>query len=188
MSDKRQIKGKKKPRLLNRKICARNALILIFVVWGALYLPNLSNTPRWYGDETITLACGQDLVKGLFANRAVWNTYVNPQFCYQPGYVFLVGLASHLSGQEIGWPRLLNSLAALGIAVACIRLLGRRFGITTGVLIAIAKKRLRSPNSLHEILQILSLTMFETMPINQLLTTHDPDKFSESELQQLSLL
>ncbi|NDD11506.1 MAG: IS4 family transposase, partial [Betaproteobacteria bacterium] len=47
---------------------------------------------------------------------------------------------------------------------------------------------LRLPNSLHEILQILSLTMFETMPINQLLTTHDPDKFSESELQQLSLL
>jgi hypothetical protein len=38
------------------------------------------------------------------------------------------------------------------------------------VLIAIAKKRLHLPNSLHEILQILSLTMFETTPINQLLT------------------
>lgn len=137
MPDKRQIKGKKMPKLLNRKACARNALILVLIVWGALYLPNLSSTPRWYGDETITLACGQDLVKGLFANRAVWNTYVNPQFCYQPGYVFLVGLASHLSGQEIGWPRLLNSLAALGIALACIRLLGRRFGVTTGVLIAL---------------------------------------------------
>lgn len=60
--------------------------------------------------------------------------------------------------------------------------------VCTYVLIAIAKKRLRLPNSLHEILQILSLTMFETMPINQLLTTQDPDKFSESELQQLSLL
>jgi transposase len=60
--------------------------------------------------------------------------------------------------------------------------------VCTYVLIAIAKKRLRLPNSLHEILQILSLTMFETMPINQLLTTYDPDKFSESELQQLSLL
>ena len=58
--------------------------------------------------------------------------------------------------------------------------------VCTYVQIAIAKKRLRLPNSLHEILQILSLTMFETMPINQLLTTHDPDKFSESELQQLS--
>lgn len=28
--------------------------------------------------------------------------------------------------------------------------------------------------------------MFETTHINQLLTTKDPDKFSESELQQLS--
>jgi len=35
------------------------------------------------------------------------------------------------------------------------------------VLIAILKKRLKLPRSLHEILQILSLTMFETKPINQ---------------------
>jgi hypothetical protein len=60
--------------------------------------------------------------------------------------------------------------------------------VCTYVLIAIAKKRLRLSNSLHEILQILSLTMFETTPINQLLTTPDPDKFSEFEHQQLSLL
>jgi len=60
--------------------------------------------------------------------------------------------------------------------------------VCTYVLIAIAKKRLRLPHSLHEILQILSLTMFETMPINQLLTPPDPDKFSEFEQQQLSLL
>jgi hypothetical protein len=55
------------------------------------------------------------------------------------------------------------------------------------VLIAIAKKRLHLPNSLHEILQILSLTMFETIPINQLLTPTNPDKHSEFEPQQLSL-
>ena len=60
--------------------------------------------------------------------------------------------------------------------------------VCTYVLIAIAKKRFRLPNSLHEILQILSLTMFETIPINQLFTTHGPDKFCESEPQQLSLL
>jgi len=46
---------------------------------------------------------------------------------------------------------------------------------------------LHLPNSLHEILQILSLTMFETTPINQLLTPTDPDKHSEFEPQQLSL-
>ena len=57
--------------------------------------------------------------------------------------------------------------------------------VCTYVLIAIAKKRLHLPNSLHEILQILSLTMFETTPINQLLTPPDPDKNSEFEPQQL---
>jgi branched-subunit amino acid transport protein len=60
--------------------------------------------------------------------------------------------------------------------------------VCTYVLIAIAKKRLRLPHSLHEILQILSLTMFETIPINQLLTPPDPDQFSEFPQQQLSLL
>jgi hypothetical protein len=42
--------------------------------------------------------------------------------------------------------------------------------VCTYVLIAIAKKRLHLPHSLYEILQILSLTMFETTPLNQLLT------------------
>ena len=41
--------------------------------------------------------------------------------------------------------------------------------VCTHVLIAIVKKRLHLPHSLYEILQILSLTMFETSPINQLL-------------------
>ena len=60
--------------------------------------------------------------------------------------------------------------------------------VCTYVLIAIAKKRLHLPNSLHEILQILSLTMFEKTPINQLLTPPEPEKFSEFALQQISLL
>jgi IS4 transposase len=60
--------------------------------------------------------------------------------------------------------------------------------VCTYVLIAIAKKRLHLPNSLHEILQILSLTMFETTSINQLLTPTEPDKHSEFEPQQLTLL
>ncbi len=41
--------------------------------------------------------------------------------------------------------------------------------VCTYVLIAIVKKRLKLPHSLYEILQILSLTMFETTPIDQLL-------------------
>ena len=43
----------------------------------------------------------------------------------------------------------------------------------TYVLIAIVKKRLHLPHSLYEILQILSLTMFETTPIDQLLDRND---------------
>lgn len=60
--------------------------------------------------------------------------------------------------------------------------------VCTYVLIAIAKKRLKLPNSLHEILQILSLNMFETTPINQLLKKPDPFNGSDLEPKQLSLL
>ena len=51
--------------------------------------------------------------------------------------------------------------------------------ICTYVLIAIMKKRLKLSHSLYEILQILSLTMFETTPLNQLLTNTP----TNSELQ-----
>jgi IS4 transposase len=60
--------------------------------------------------------------------------------------------------------------------------------VCTYVLIAIAKKRLHLPHSLYEILQILSLTMFETFPINQLLTTTPTNSASVFEPQQLVLL
>ena len=52
--------------------------------------------------------------------------------------------------------------------------------VCTYVLIAIMKKRLKLSHSLYEILQILSLTMFETTPINQLLPT--PSTNSEPPL------
>ena len=60
--------------------------------------------------------------------------------------------------------------------------------VCTYVLIAIAKKRLKLPNSLNEILQILSLNMFEKTPINQLLKKPDPFNDSDLEPKQLSLL
>ena len=60
--------------------------------------------------------------------------------------------------------------------------------VATYVLIAIIKKRLHLPHSLYEILQILSLTMFETTPINQLLTQPPTDSDASSEPQQLVLL
>jgi len=44
------------------------------------------------------------------------------------------------------------------------------------VLVAIVKKRLNLSASLYEMLQILSLTMFERMPLNQLLTKMNADR------------
>ena len=61
--------------------------------------------------------------------------------------------------------------------------------ISTYVLIAIAKKRLHlDHHSLYEILQILSLSMFETIPINQLLTPPTSDSEPDLEPNQLALL
>jgi hypothetical protein len=60
--------------------------------------------------------------------------------------------------------------------------------ICTYVLIAIIKKRLHLPHSLHEILHILSLTMFEKTSIHQLLTPLALDSEPYPEQKQLSLL
>ena len=57
--------------------------------------------------------------------------------------------------------------------------------VATYVLIAIVKKRALLPHSLYELLQILSLTMFETTPINQLLA---PPPLMQDDDQQLALL
>lgn len=60
--------------------------------------------------------------------------------------------------------------------------------VATYVLIAIAKKRLQLPQSLYEILQILSLTLFETGQLNQLLSSTQTSSLQESEQIQLTLL
>ncbi len=61
--------------------------------------------------------------------------------------------------------------------------------ISTYLLIAIAKKRLhRDHHSLYEILQIQSLFMFETIPINQLLAPPSTNSDPDFEPNQLALL
>jgi hypothetical protein len=60
--------------------------------------------------------------------------------------------------------------------------------VATYVLIAIIKKRAALPHSLYQILQILSLTMFERTPLNQLLTTIPARHEDDAEPQQLALL
>ena len=62
--------------------------------------------------------------------------------------------------------------------------------VSTYLLVAIVKKRLHIPASLYEMLQILSLTMFERIPLDQLLnniaTDEDPC-FSTNQLNLFDL-
>jgi hypothetical protein len=60
--------------------------------------------------------------------------------------------------------------------------------VATYVLIAIIKKRAALPHSLYQILQILSVTMFETTPINQLLARTTAEAETGSDPFQLVLL
>ena len=60
--------------------------------------------------------------------------------------------------------------------------------VATYVLIAIVKNRLHLPHSRYEILQILSLTMFETTQINQLLAPPTEQSDAGNEQIQLTLL
>ena len=55
------------------------------------------------------------------------------------------------------------------------------------VLVAIIKKRLNLPASLYELLQILSLTMFETTPLHQLLSRQPNDVDMLNATKQLTL-
>jgi hypothetical protein len=59
--------------------------------------------------------------------------------------------------------------------------------ISAYVLVAIIRKRLNLTASLYEILQILSLTMFEQMPLDQLLSKSAPDDISVDVANQLKL-
>jgi len=59
--------------------------------------------------------------------------------------------------------------------------------VSVYVLVAIVRKRFGLNASLYETLQILSLTMFETTPLHQLLTLRPPSGISSSSPNQLNL-
>jgi len=59
--------------------------------------------------------------------------------------------------------------------------------VSVYVLVAILRKRLNITVSLYEMLQILSLTMFERMALNQLLARTPPDTDSSDSANQLFL-
>jgi IS4 transposase len=59
--------------------------------------------------------------------------------------------------------------------------------VSVYVLVAIVKKRLNIKASLYEMLQILSLTMFEKTPINSLLLQISNDPIGSNSDNQLNL-
>lgn len=59
--------------------------------------------------------------------------------------------------------------------------------VSVYVLVAIVKKRLNLSASLYEILQILSLTLFERTPIDQLLMKIVTDEIQSTAENQLFL-
>ena len=60
--------------------------------------------------------------------------------------------------------------------------------VSVYVLVAIIKKRLALEGSLHEILQVLSLTLFEQVPILQAFGNTDSKEKSDGISKQLNLL
>jgi hypothetical protein len=59
--------------------------------------------------------------------------------------------------------------------------------VSVYVLVAIVRKRLKLPGSLYQILQILSLTLFEKIPMDQLLSHAVADQIDAGSAKQLSL-
>jgi len=59
--------------------------------------------------------------------------------------------------------------------------------ISVYVLVAIVRKRLNLSASLYEILQILSLTMFERIPLDQLLNNIVTEDIQSLDANQLNL-
>ena len=60
--------------------------------------------------------------------------------------------------------------------------------VCTYVLVAIVRKRLKLEASMHEILQILSLTLFEKIPLDELLTLSVQGSKQSILSNQLNLL
>ena len=121
----------------NRRLWAICAGIL-FCVWAALYWPHLRTSPRWYGDEFVTLIGGNAIWNGTFANRALRYDYFSVFTCYQPAGLFLYSAASHIfTGGDILGARMLAIFLGFLTALAAFHLLFLRGLVAEGVAAAI---------------------------------------------------
>lgn len=90
--------------------------------------------------------------------------------------LFFKWLKQHL-GIESLWGRSANAVKTQ----ICI-------AISTYLLVAILKKRLQSTLTIYEILQILSVSLFDKIPIDELFSTHRPTVFNRPVQKQAQLL
>jgi hypothetical protein len=108
------------------------------VAWAALYLPHLGTSPRWYGDEFVTLLAGRSILDGTFANRALHHSFFSGFTNYQPAGCFLFALFGRVFwGAGILGARLFAALLGLATALGAFHLLFRRGWIGTGLAAAL---------------------------------------------------
>lgn len=118
-----------------RRKWTRYAVVALVVVWAALYLPHLANSPSWYGDETLALDIAQNLRQGEFAVAALRNTFLT--IVYQPVYEWYIAIFQVPGLSSLHSARLANALLALGTSMVLL-LGGRRLiGLTPSAFAAV---------------------------------------------------
>jgi hypothetical protein len=107
----------------------------LFLVWALIYLPALRTSPRWYGDEFVTLMAGWSILDGDFANRALKYSFFSVFTNYQPWSCALFALASRLFSPDVDilGARLLAATFGLLTAVTAFHLLFRRGRMNEGI-------------------------------------------------------
>jgi len=109
---------------------------LIAVFWATLYLPHLRISPKWYGDEILTLDIGKSLTHGELSNRSVYCTFFSPGYNYQLGYALLTGLFSRLTNGDILGGRLFAALIGLFVGWTGFYFISRKIGFLWGMFFA----------------------------------------------------
>jgi len=87
---------------------------LVVLLWFGLYIPHIRTSPGWYGDETIAVDIGRNLLHGEHAFGPLWNTFFT--VVYQPIYEGFLSGSLFVSQGDIWGPRVFNALLALGIS------------------------------------------------------------------------
>ena len=110
--------------------------LLILVFWAILYLPHLRTSPKWYGDEILTLDIGKSLIHGQFTNRSAYCTFFAPGYNYQMGFAFLTGLFSQITNGDILGGRFFSILIGLLTAWIGYYFISRKIGFIWGLFFA----------------------------------------------------